>query len=306
MKTEEEYTLKETVAPDGYKITKEIAFVIDEEGNITTTGSITTDENGEVVILIEDEKTSVRISKVDLADGEELEGATIQILDSEGNVVEEWVSTKETHVVEGLKVNEEYTLKETVAPDGYIIAKQITFTIDEEGNITTTGTTTVDSDGNTIILVENEKTKVIIAKVDITTGEELPGASLQVIDSEGKVVEEWISTTEWHVIEGLRINEEYTLKEVVAPEGYELTTDTTFIIDEDGNVTTTGTTTTDNEGNNVLLVQDTKTPDKVPPTEPPTENPRTADYFDLYLMLLRLFILGFVSSAFYLRKLNKA
>ena len=58
------------------------------------------DENGNTVLLVEDAKTHVEISKVDVADGEELEGATIQILDSEGNVVDEWVSSKdETHVV---------------------------------------------------------------------------------------------------------------------------------------------------------------------------------------------------------------
>ena len=76
--------------------------------------------------------------------------------DSEGNIVEEWISTNEAHVVKGLKTNEEYTLKETVAPDGYIITSEITFVIDEDGNVVTRGTTTTDEDGNTVILVEDD------------------------------------------------------------------------------------------------------------------------------------------------------
>ena len=80
----------------------------------------------------------------------------------------------------------------------------------------------------------------------------------QIFDSEGNVVEEWDSTTETHVIEGLKTGEEYTLKETVAPEGYQVTTDTTFTIDETGKVTSTGTTTTDEEGNTILLVEDVR------------------------------------------------
>ena len=80
----------------------------------------------------------------------------------------------------------------------------------------------------------------------------------QIFDSEGNVVEEWDSTTETRVIEGLKTGEEYTLKETVAPEGYQVTTDTTFTIDETGKVTSTGTTTTDEEGNTILLVEDVR------------------------------------------------
>ena len=47
------------------------------------------------MLLVEDAKTRISVSKVDIADGEELEGAHIQIIDKDGNVVEEWDSTKE-------------------------------------------------------------------------------------------------------------------------------------------------------------------------------------------------------------------
>ena len=147
LKTGEEYTLKETVAPEGYTIATETTFTIDETGKVTSNGSVT--EDG--ILLVEDAKTHIEVSKVDIADGEELPGATIQIIDSEGNVVEEWTSTEEPHVIEGLKTGEEYTLRETVAPNGYDIATDTTFTIDELGNVTSTGSVTEGG----ILLVED-------------------------------------------------------------------------------------------------------------------------------------------------------
>ena len=157
----------ERTAPEGYTVASKIEFVIDKENNITTTANTTTDENGKTVILVEDAKTHISVSKVDIADGKELEGATIQILDSEGKMVEEWISTKEAHVIEGLKTGEEYTLRETVAPDGYTIATDTTFKIDEEGNVTTTGSITEDG----ILRVEDELTVVKVSKTDIAGGE---------------------------------------------------------------------------------------------------------------------------------------
>ena len=251
LKTGEEYTLRETVAPEGYTVTTDTTFTIDEKGNVTSTGSVT--EDG--VLLVEDEKTKISVSKVDIADGEELEGAHIQIIDSEGNVVEEWDSTKEAHEIEGLKTGEEYTLRETVAPEGYTVTTDTTFTIDEKGNVTSTGSVTEDG----VLLVEDEKTKISVSKVDIADGKELEGAHIQIIDKDGNVVEEWDSTKEAHEIEGLKTGEEYTLRETVAPEGYTVTTDTTFTIDEKGKVTSTGTISEDG----VLLVEDAKTKVKV-------------------------------------------
>ncbi len=52
---------------------------------------------------MEDAKTHVKVSKVETGAGEEVPGATIQIIDSAGEVVEEWVSTDKPHDIEGLK-----------------------------------------------------------------------------------------------------------------------------------------------------------------------------------------------------------
>ena len=193
---------------------------------------------------------TVNVSVVDIGNGDKLGGATVQVLDKDGNLLDSWVSTKENHEIVGLKADAEYTLRETVAPGGYAIATDITFTIDENGKVTSTGTVTEEG----VLLVDNAKTKVKVSVVDVANGEEIEGATIQVLDGDGKVVEEWVSTDESHSIEGLKTGVEYTLRETVAPDGYTIATDCTFTIDETGKVTSTGTVT--EEG--VLLVENTK------------------------------------------------
>ena len=79
-------------------------------------------------------------------------------------------------------------------------------------------------------------TVVEISKVDVTTGEELAGAHLELKDEKGNLIEAWVSTNESHVIEGLAPGK-YTLTEVIAPDGYELSKETvTFVVKEDGTV----------------------------------------------------------------------
>ena len=74
-----------------------------------------------------------------------------------GKVVEEWTSAAEAHMVEGLKAGETYTLKEVAVPDGYTFADEITFTIDEKGKVTTTGSATADESGIIVLLMEDDK-----------------------------------------------------------------------------------------------------------------------------------------------------
>ncbi len=249
LKTGEEYTLKETVAPEGYTITTDTKFSINEDG---TVNRITGNISEEGVILVEDAKTSVKVSKVDIDGGKELEGAKIQIKDKDGKVVAEWTSGKEAHEVTGLKTGVTYTLHEEVAPDGYTIAADTTFTIDAKGNVTTTGKKT---DGG-VLLIEDAQTSVKISKVDVTDQKELEGAKIQILDKDGKVVKEWTSKTTPEEIKGLKTGEEYTLHETVAPQGYDLTTDTKFSINADGTVNRiTGNINKDG----VILVEDSKT-----------------------------------------------
>lgn len=126
-----------------------------------------------------------------------------------------------------------------------------TYTVEEkpvEGYITTVS-------GTNLI---NTITSVKISKVDIADGEELEGATIQLIDKEtGEVVEEWTSTNKAHEVTGLTTGKTYILRETVAPEGYSITSDTTFELKEDGSIDTEKTTTTVSE-EGVLLVEDTR------------------------------------------------
>ena len=229
-----------------YAAGKEIVYTVSEDA---VPGYITSVNGNNLINTI----TSVKVSKVDITDHKELAGAHIQILDKDGNIIDEWDSTWEAHEVTGLKTNEQYTLRETVAPDGYTVTSDTTFTLKEDGTVDKDNTQTTVSDDGTL-LVEDSKTSVKVSKVDIADGKELEGAHIQVIDEDENIVAEWDSTKEPRVIKGLKTDKKYILRETVAPTGYELTNDTTFVLKADGTVDTEKTTTVSKDG--VLLVQD--------------------------------------------------
>ena len=243
-----DYTLKEIAAPDGYVIATDIKFSVDIYGNVTVENvdSTATSENGTPLIVMVDDTTKVEISKQDITNGKELQGATLQIIDENGNIVEEWISTNEPHFIEAeLIAGRKYALHGTASPDGYVIANDVEFTVSENG--------TVD-----IVIMQDDTTKVMISKQDITNGKELPDATLQIIDENGNIVEEWVSTNEPHMIEGkLTAGKEYTLKETMAPEGYEIANEIKFTVNADGSVTE-------------VVMYDEHTPVPETPETPPT------------------------------------
>ncbi|MDO4460392.1 MAG: Cna B-type domain-containing protein, partial [Clostridia bacterium] len=185
--------------------------------------------------------TNITVSKVEIGKSAEIPGAHLQILEN-GNVVKDWTSGETAKEIKGLKTGVEYTLKETVAPEGYTITSDIKFTIDENGNVKVGETTVTDNH----ILVEDSKTSVKISKVEVGKSAELPGAELKIVDKDGKEVTKWTSGDKPHEVTGLKTGVEYTLKETVAPEGYTITSDIKFTIDENGNVKVGETTVTDN------------------------------------------------------------
>ena len=238
-----EYVVHEIEAPTGYIFSDE-------------SYPVTVSEDGDVVeITAVNKPITIEISKVNVY-GEELIGAEMQLIDSEDNVVDEWVSDGTNHVVSKLGAGE-YVLKEIAAPDGYIIATDIKFNVDVYGNVTVENVDSkaVSDNGDPLITMVDDTTKVQISKQDITTGEELPGATLQIIDEDGNVVEEWVSTDEAHFIEGKLIaGKEYTLRETIAPDGYEIANEISFTVNEDGSVTE-------------VVMYDEHTPDlETPPT----------------------------------------
>ena len=113
-----------------------------------------------------------------------------------------------------------------MAPEGYKLSTEtVTFVVKEAGTV----------DGK-VVMYNSPKKSVLISKKDFTTGEELPGAKLELRNEKGELIEAWVSTNEPHVIEGLEPGK-YTLTEVLAPEGYELSKETiTFTVNEDGTV----------------------------------------------------------------------
>ncbi len=136
---------------------------------------------------VENQPTESQFTKTDATTGEELEGAKLQIIDKEGNIVEEWISAKEPHVVYGLPEGT-YILHEELPPyaEGYVSAEDIEFEVKEDGSVTK-------------VEMKDDYSKVEISKTDITTGEELEGAKLQILNKEGEILEEWVTDGKPHL-----------------------------------------------------------------------------------------------------------
>ena len=209
------YYVKEIFAPDGFVTTEEVQeFTFEYAG----------EDQAEVSydFTFENQPTTVELSKTDLTTGKELPGAHLKVTDSDGNTVDEWTSTEESHVIKELVVGKEYTMTETKPADGYVTAESITFTVENTAEVQKHE-------------MKDDVTKVEISKTDITGETEIPGAKLTILDKDDQVVESWTSTEEAHYIEKLPIGK-YTLREEQAPKGYLLTADVTFEVKDTGEI----------------------------------------------------------------------
>lgn len=208
------YIVKEIYAPDGFVTSNEEKEFTFEYGK---------PEEAEVSyeFVFENEPTTVELTKTDLTTGKELPGAHLKVIDEDGNVIEEWVSTDKAHVIKELTVGKSYTMTETKPADGYVTAESITFTVENTAEIQKQE-------------MKDDVTKVLISKQDIA-GKELSGAKLTILDEDGKVVESWTSTEEAHYIEMLPIGK-YTLREETAPEGYLVAKDVEFEVKDTAEV----------------------------------------------------------------------
>ena len=91
--------------------------------------------NFDVTVIPKHTPFKVSVSKQDITDHKELEGAHLQVTDEKGNIVDEWISGKEPHMIQNLFCNHTYTLTETIAPKNYKVAQSINFTVEESDKI---------------------------------------------------------------------------------------------------------------------------------------------------------------------------
>ncbi|WP_420319530.1 MSCRAMM family protein [Faecalicatena contorta] len=134
--------------------------------------------------------------------------------------METWVSGKEEHVIYGLPEGA-YILHEELAPfeEGYVTAGDVDFQVKADGSVAE-------------VEMKDDISKVEIKKTDITTGKELKGAKLQVLTTEGTVLEEWITDGSPHKVNQLPVGVDLILREVTAPEGYEVAEDVVFKLED--------------------------------------------------------------------------
>lgn len=219
------YILEETKVPDGYVKADPIVFKInnDAERSVEIVSGGQKDKNGNIVMV--DKKTGVQILKVN-EDGKPLAGASLAIKDSTGNIIDQWVSTDAAHTIEGKLVEgAEYVLTEIKAPEGYKMASDVTFKANA-------------SDKPTVVTMKDDYTEVSIQKTDYN-GKAISGATLELKDSTGKVIDTWKTDGTAHVLKGKLVEgAEYTLTETSAPSGYRVSLDIKFKVSKNEKVTT--------------------------------------------------------------------
>lgn len=163
---------------------------------------------------------TVSFSKTDL-DGNALAGATMQLLNADGKVLEEWKSEVDAHVA--TLAFGDYKLHELYAPEGYFVASDVAFTVSEDQAVDAT---------KVVAMKDKPWPTITISKVDDSTGKELAGASLEVRNANAKAVDSWTSTAEPHAVK--LAPGTYTLVETKAPAGYAVAGNVTFEVGENG------------------------------------------------------------------------
>ena len=194
------YTLIEETAPDGYVKAESIEFTVSKE------------KKNEAYIM---KDKQVTVTKTEVSGTDEVEGAKMTVTDEKGKTVDEWTSGKEEHYVSGLEEGKSYTLTETTAPNGYVKAESIEFTVSK------------DKVNQKVNMLDKQ---VSVTKTDITGTQEVPGATLTVKDEDGNTVDTWVSGDKEHYVSGLEEGKTYTLIEETAPEGYVRAEKITFTV----------------------------------------------------------------------------
>ena len=285
------YVLEETGAPKGYLITSKIEFTINADGTtkVLTTGvdSSTDSSNVTTITMLDDAFASINITKVAVGGNEEIPGAKLTLHEGtkDGAVVETWISGKDAdgktvttpHTIENtkLKAGTTYVLVEELAPLGYAIASNITFTIDENGNVTGLGTEAYDAQTRTVTMLD-APIVVKMSKKELSKTEELPGATLELtttsdvdltkvvvsggatgVDKQAKTIT-WKSGTSETIFTKLPAGD-YSYVEKATPDNskYEVATTITFTVGTDGKITNLkNAASTSSTDNNIVVMED--------------------------------------------------
>lgn len=233
-----EYMIRELASPDGSYVSAhpmKLTFTLDEKGEVQTKsfddGSGTTvmdPETGEITWL--EPPVEVSFTKQD-ENGTPLAGAVLQVQDEAGNVIEQWTSAKDAHMISGvLVVGTTYKLVEVKAPAGYNLAEPITFTVDD---------TTVAPGANKMISVTMTDTPIVLTLIKTDAdGKVLEGAAFKI---QGAMAD---GSSSMEVAPGkngidlkamLVAGNMYTITETQSPDGYvKLTTAIELVADESG------------------------------------------------------------------------
>lgn len=233
------YQIVEITSPDGYLLDRTpIAVSFTYPGQQVAWQVVAGEKSNQ--------PTTVAITKQDLTNGQELPGALLTVTDAGGKELHKWTSTAEPHVIRGLALDTEYRLTELKPAPGYAFAETITFKLQqatsEDGSLLPqTDVYLLGETGKWVLLddetivMQDDVTKVEIHKTDIVSGEELPGAHLEIHDADGELIDAWISTDEPHFIEKLPAGD-YTLTETLAPDGYAVAETVPFTVTATGDI----------------------------------------------------------------------
>ena len=227
-----EYTLTETKPADGFATANDITFKLVESDDenaktkvLVKNGDSFT-ENVDNQVIMYDDTTKIEFSKTDITNGKELPGCHMQVTEKDtGKVMDEWVSSRQSHVIEGkYAVGKTYILTETKPRDGYATATSIEFAVADNGDIQK-------------VNMVDDTIKVEFNKIASDTKKQLGGAKYKVYDSKGKKVYEFTTGKKAEFIEGMfKAGETYKFKEVDAPEHYKVAKDKKIKIKDTGKV----------------------------------------------------------------------
>lgn len=198
------YTLTEKTAPNSFVKAESIEFTAGDKDQ---------------KLVMKDKQ--VTITKTEVTGTKEIEGAKMTVKDEDGNTVDTWVSGEKEHYVSGLEEGKTYTLIEETAPEGYVRAEEITFTVTNEK---------VDQEVNMF------DAQVKVTKTDALTGDAVQGAEFTVFDKDGNIVDKWTTDGTAHAVSGLDAGSEYVLKETKTPEGYMTAPDRTLVVSGEQNM----------------------------------------------------------------------